>query len=97
MTAKSKTQNLTSAAAAGGIEMRGKFNASIQGTFVATVVLQRSYDGSSWETVSKDSAGADASFTAPCSLVVEESETGVQYRWNCTSYTSGTIATRISQ
>jgi hypothetical protein len=97
MTAKVKTQALSSAAAAGGIEMRGKFNASVQGTFVGTVVLQRSYDGSTWETVSKDASGSDASFTAPCSLVVEESETGVQYRWNCTAYTSGTINTRISQ
>jgi hypothetical protein len=98
MAAKVKTQALSSATAAGGIEMRGKFNASIQGTFVGTVVIQRSYDnGSTWETVSKDASGSDASFTAPCSIVVEESEAGVQYRWNCTAYTSGTINTRISQ
>jgi hypothetical protein len=97
MGAKAKTQNLTSATAAGGIEMRGKFNASLTGTWVGTVVLQRSYDGSTYETVSKDSAGADASFTANCSIVVEECESGVSYRWNCTAFTSGTIQTRISQ
>ena len=97
MTAKVKTQNLTSATAAGGIEMRGKFNASLTGTWVGTVVLQRSYDGTNFETVSKDASGSDASFTANCSIVVEECETGVIYRWNCTAYTSGTIATRISQ
>ena len=97
MSLKSKTASLTSATAAGSIEMYGKFNASIQGTFVATVALQRSYDNSTWETVSKDASGSDASFTAPCSFQVEEVERGVFYRWNCTAYTSGTINTRISQ
>jgi hypothetical protein len=97
MAAKSHTQNLTSAAAASGIEMRGKFNVGLTGTWVGTVKLQRSYDGTNWETLSKDANGSEASYTANCSMVVEEPEAGVQYRWNCTAFTSGTIATRISQ
>jgi hypothetical protein len=91
-------QNLGSATFTAGLRVpRGKFNASVQGTFVGTVKLERSFDeGVTFQVVSKDSSGADASFTAPCSLVVEEVEKGVVYRWNCTAWTSGTLACRIA-
>lgn len=72
-------------------------NVTIYGTFSATVEIQRSFDGSTWHTLSKDSDGNAASYTAPISLKVEECETPVEYRLACTAYTSGTANYRISQ
>lgn len=74
------------------------FNASLWGTFIATVVLEKSFDGgANWVPVSEDSGGTANSFTAPCAVVVYEPETNILYRWNCTAFTSGTINYRISQ
>lgn len=76
----------------------GKFNVVLRGTFVATVQLERSFDnGSTWGTVSRDSAGTAAAYTAPCGLIAEEVEADTQYRLNCTAYTSGTVTYRVSQ
>ena len=75
----------------------GQFNVSLSGTFVATVALERSFDGTNWFTCSRDSAGTAASWTAPMSVVVEEPEAGVLYRLNCTAFTSGTVTYRMSQ
>lgn len=73
------------------------FNASLWNTFVGGADLERSFDdGSTWLKCSRDSAGTTASFTAPASVVVEEYEADVLYRWNCTAYTSGTISYRLS-
>jgi hypothetical protein len=80
------------------LELRGKFNISLFGTFVATVKLQRSFDGgTTWIDVSRDTSGSLASYTAPISFVAEEPEDGVQYRLNCTAFTSGTVSYRLSQ
>lgn len=73
------------------------FNVSVRGTFVGTVQLERSFDGTNWFVASRDSAGTAAAYTAPFSVVVEEPEAGVIYRLNCTAYTSGTITYRMSQ
>ena len=75
----------------------GAFNVSLRGTFVGTVQIERSFDGTNWFVASRDSAGTAALFTAPASVIVEEPEAGVQYRLNCTAYISGTINYRISQ
>jgi len=73
-------------------------NISASGTFVATVKIERSFDGGTTSFVcSSDSAGTEASFTAPFSVVAEEPSSGVLYRLNCTAYTSGTVTYRISQ
>ena len=75
-----------------------QFNVMARGTFVGTVRLEQSFDNeSNWSVCSRDSAGTDASWTAPFRVVVEEPEAGVLYRLNCTAYTSGTINYRISQ
>lgn len=75
-----------------------QFNVSASGTFVATVKLERSFDnGDNWFVCSSDSAGTEASWTAPFSVVAEEPSSGVLYRLNCTAYTSGTVTYRISQ
>lgn len=82
------------------LTVQGKFNVLITGG-VGTVVLERSFDGSNWYPASKNTNGDDASYTTASDTAfngsVEEPEAGVQYRLNCTAYTSGTITYRISQ
>lgn len=75
-----------------------QFNVSASGTFVATIKIERSFDnGDNWFVCSSDSAGSEASFTAPFSVVAEEPTPGTIYRLNCTAFTSGTATYRISQ
>ena len=63
-----------------------------------TVVLERSFNnGGTWYVVSKDSDGVDASYTDDLNAYIEEPESRVLYRWNCTVYASGTITYRISK
>lgn len=68
-------------------------------TFVATVQLERCFDGGkTWFPANIGGAGVLASYSAgtPVSLTFGEPERGVLYRWNCLSYTSGTINYRLS-
>lgn len=70
--------------------LKDGFNLSIDGTFNATVVLQRSFDsGSTWHLVER--------FTAPVQLTGHEPEAYISYRLVCTGHTSGTIQYRLSQ
>lgn len=73
-----------------------QFNASLWGTFVGTVRLARSFDNGA-TFLPLTALGTAISFTGPCTETFEEYEEGVLYRWECTSYTSGTINYRISQ
>lgn len=73
------------------MEIRGKFNFSLSGTWVATVFLQRSYDkGTNWMDVK--------SYTANIEDVGEESELGILYRFGIKTggFTSGTVVGRLS-
>lgn len=67
----------------------------------ATVQLERTFDGgATWLPVSVDGLGTPAVFTNPtgASVVGEEWERMVSYRFNCTAYSSGaTVNYRISQ
>lgn len=68
---------------------REGFNLSLSGFGTATVVLQRSFDqGSNWRDVE--------SFDADAEKRVDDPESGVYYRLNCSAYTSGPIAYRLS-
>lgn len=69
----------------------GDFNFSLSGTWVATVFIQRSFDGSTWLDV--------ASYTANIEDTGHEPETGVLYRAGVKTggFTSGTVVARISQ
>lgn len=74
------------------IALRGHYNLSLSGTWVATVHLQRSFDsGTTWMDVD--------SYTANTELVGYEPERGVIYRAGVKTgnYTSGTVAIRLSQ
>jgi hypothetical protein len=74
----------------------GDFNLSLSGTFVATVQVERSFDaGTTWLPVTYVD-GSALNWTAPVSTTLNEPESGVLYRLNCTAYTSGTVTYRIS-
>lgn len=93
------TGSLTATGATNSFRPNGKspaFNFTVSGTFVGTVRPERSFDdGDTWHPLT--ALGSAISFTAPCSEVFEEPENYVLYRANCTAYTSGTIAVRMSQ
>lgn len=73
------------------------FNASLWGTFVATVQVERSFDsGATWLPLTANGTQLEK-FTAAASEQLQEDESGVQYRFNCTAYTSGTVNYRLSQ
>lgn len=75
----------------------GLYNLTITGTFVATVQLERSFDGgTTFAPISGQTLGTTATFTAPTTLVGMETERAVLYRVNCTAFTSGTANVRIS-
>jgi len=76
----------------GMVELRGDFNLSLSGTWIATVWVQRSFDGgSTWMDVD--------SFTANVETVGTEGEPGMLYRFGVKTggYTSGTVVGRLSQ
>ena len=76
----------------GAIKVRGLFNLSLSGTWVATVHIQRSFDsGTTWLDV--------ASYTANIEDLGDEPEAGVLYRAGVKTgnYTSGTVVLRIGQ
>lgn len=75
----------------------GWFNFTVYGTFVGTVVLEKSYDGgTTWVGTQIPFTTTAVSTTTVKSFQVFEPEVGVLYRSNCTAYTSGTANTRIS-
>lgn len=87
---------LNAVEASSSARMRGTFNVSLDGTFVATLQLERSYDnGITWNPLT--AGGTTIEFSAPCEEIFSEPESGVIYRWNCVDYTSGSIEARISQ
>lgn len=72
--------------------------AGVSGTFSGTVQLERSMDGgTTWVVVATDGTGTQAVYTTPVSVAGMEPEDGILYRFDCTTYTSGTINYRLSQ
>jgi hypothetical protein len=83
----------------------GPFNVNLggdggpNGSWDASVQLERSFDGGTSWYVRCDSAGVQLVFSTndkDVSFVVVEPEQGMLYRLNCTTYTSGTINYRLS-
>jgi hypothetical protein len=65
---------------------------SVSGTFVGTVVLERSFDGGqSWETIHSKTAAASGSYQS-----LTPSNPDVRYRYRCSAFTSGTIVTSLT-
>jgi hypothetical protein len=73
-----------------------QFNVHIYGTFVGTVVLLRSFDGTNYVPVLRYCSSTAVSYTTPSSEVLPEPEGGAIYRLSCTAYTSGTVNYRLS-
>lgn len=73
------------------------FNIAVYGTFVGTVVLEKTFDsGANWIPVFRQGTTTAISYTAPGAEMLCEPEMSVAYRWRCSAYTSGTINTRLS-
>lgn len=88
-----------SAVAGTGVKVKGKFNVLIEGG-VGTVAIERSRDDVDYFVVSQDSDGTKAEYTPASDVafngMIEEVESDIWYRLNCTAWTSGTINGRIS-
>jgi len=83
------TGTFTSTGASAAFVTREGFNISLRDFGDAEVQLQRSFDkGVNW--------GVVEAFTANAEKRVDDPESGVYYRFNCSSYTSGTIVYRLS-
>ncbi len=90
MTTVSVEGTFTSTGQSDAVALYGDFNISLSGFGAATVSLERSFDdGANWRTV-KD-------YTDNVQEIGQEIEGSVLYRWNCTAFTSGTIAYRLSR
>ena len=102
MTTAGKTfveSTFTATGVSEGVPIQGHANVLIGGTFVATVQVQKSFDGgATWFVVSRDSAGALAEYTSPgFNGTIIEPESQILYRLECTAFTSGTVVYRISR
>jgi hypothetical protein len=76
----------------------GPFNVDIDGDGDGTIILERSIDNkATWNPASRDSAGTQASYTAPASVVVTEVQAGIWYRFNCTVLSSGSFICTASK
>jgi len=89
--------SFTSTGASDGVRVSGKCNVTLSFSGAGVVALERSFDGVIWAVVSKNNVPEKAEFTQDINTVVEEPELGVFYRWNCVSYSSGSIAYRIGR
>lgn len=91
------TGTFTGTANGTSAQFYGVFNLELSGTWAATVVLERSFDGgTTFVAAARDTSGTAASYTANVSIVVNEPEPGVIYRVRCSAFTSGTVAYRLS-
>tara|TARA_R110002072_G_scaffold273239_5_gene433975 strand:+ start:11734 stop:12036 length:303 start_codon:yes stop_codon:yes gene_type:complete len=91
---KSEAGTFTGTGAGASIEIWGNFNISLSALGTNVVSLQRSFDnGTSWVDVASYDGASDG---ASIQRIVTEVEKGVLYRFNCTTYNSGTVVWRIS-
>ena len=94
-----KPEAFTGVAAGDPVRISGKFDALIEGG-VGTVAIERSLDDEvSWQVVSRDELGTAAAYTTNNDVafngMLEEADSDIPYRFNCTAFTSGTINTRF--
>lgn len=88
-----------SAVAGTPVKISGKFDVLIEGG-VGTVEIQRSLDDEvSWQTVSQDEIGTPAAYTTNNDVafngMLEEADSDIPYRFNCTAWTSGAVNARF--
>lgn len=88
-----------SAAGATGspVSIQGTFNLTVSGSFVATAVCERSYDGgASWAPLAYPD-GSPIVIGGPLSLAFEEPQRNVLYRMRALTWTAGELAWRFSR
>ena len=73
----------------------GRFNIELRGAFVASVVLERSFNGADF--VPCTNFGEPVIFTGPISEMAQNYEANVLFRLRVLTWSSGTIHARISQ
>jgi len=91
------TGSFTATGAGSDFSVYGVFNIAVWGTFDATAVLQKTFDGgTTWIGVLSPYTGTAVSITASGALQFAECEQGVSYRLDCSTYVSGTMNYRLS-
>ena len=94
-----QVEAFTGVAVGTGVKVKGKFNVIIEGG-IGDVAIERGRDDDNYFVVSQDSSGAKAIYTTASDVafngMIEEVESDIWYRLNCTARTSGTINGRIS-
>lgn len=76
----------------------GWFSLNIYGSFNATIQVERSPDnGTTFLPVAIDPTGTYAIYTVPVSLNGFSPDTGIQFRLNCTAFTTGPVNFRLTQ
>jgi hypothetical protein len=92
------TSTLTGTGGGTAVGLRGSLNASASGG-AGTVQIERSFDGgATWHTVYIATTLLSWALNGnAASIVLNEPEDQVKYRWNCTAYTSGSLVCRLGQ
>lgn len=78
------------------LESDGEYNLSLWGTFVATIVVERSFSGGPWLPLTYVD-GSNLQWSGPVSTTLPEPETGVRIRVSAKTYGSGTVNWRLSR
>jgi hypothetical protein len=92
-----KDFNLTAAGSGPWVAgLAGVCNATVAGTFVATIVLEASPDGGTTVFQQRTIDGAPFSLTAPDHFQFQQFEPGWLYRLTATAWTSGTANCRLA-
>ena len=84
---KGKSTGSTTGVIDSAIVVEGAFSFNTSGTWIGTITLQRSIDGSTWENFRAWTSNNDRNIQYTGS----EAEDDIQYRINVTEHTSGTI------
>lgn len=88
--------SLSSVAAGTAVPLRsGTYSLTIWGNFIATLVVEYSFDAQVTWVPATTLDGVAASFTSPLSVVGEQPEANTFVRLRCTAFTSGTANWRI--
>ena len=79
------------------VRVRGGFSVSLTGTFVATIIPERSTDqGATWKPFTY-SDGSAVVWTAPMNTTLDEPRDDAQWRLRCSAWTRGTAVGEIGQ
>lgn len=90
------TITATATAALGPFAVFGDFNFAVWGTTGATTKLQKTFDGGTTYIDALMNTGSVAVVVGAGAIQLRETERGVAYIANCTTFGSGTLTLRFS-